>query len=457
MKTKDVKFKGAAETEAGWAGRGRWLIPLFFWAALSLPLVKHLGGGGGLPAVNVDHVVVYPADLVILLALAWVCLADLKAARGTGARPAPFGRALANIFKPDLVSWAIIASAVAVTLSLYQAPKAAATLCALLDVARLYAVYVLFRQLAAAGPRPVLVGLLAAGAAQSALCLLEFFTQNNFGLWEKPGWGGFIFTGASPAAAQLLVARGGGTFEPNVTSQFFQMTLPFAAAYFLASVGPRRRALYLAIFILTAGAMFATFSRGGWFGAALGLVVVVVAAWLKKRAVGAPTWALAAITAAGVILLLPAAGVVLARGVQGDQLSAAYRLADWRTAFAIIRDHPLLGVGRGNYLELARLYNPWALEYPVHNVYLLSWAETGIVGLAALGALLVGAFRAAARTLWRSAGCDAAFGLAALAAFAGIAVRMFVSMSFVHPFVSLTFVALAGAAAALAAGPPSRP
>jgi O-antigen ligase len=122
----------------------------------------------------------------------------------------------------------------------------------------------------------------------------------------------------------------------------------------------------------------------------------------------------------------------------------------------MIRDHPLLGVGRGNYLELARLYNPWTLEYPVHNVYLLSWAETGIIGLVALGALLVGAFRAAGRTLRGRAGYDAAFGLAALAAFAGIAVRMFVSMSFVHPFVSLTFVALAGTAAALSAGPPSR-
>jgi O-antigen ligase len=438
---------------AGWPSRRRWLLPVFFWAALSVPLVKHLGPGGGIPAVNADHVVAFPVDFIILLGLAWVILSGFKEERRTREGPAALGRALANLFKPDVISWAIAASAAAVALSLYHASKPESTLSALVDVARLYAVYVLFRQLAAAGSRPVLVGLLAAAAAHGALCLAEFFAQTNFGLWEKPGWGAFIFTGASPEAARLLIARGGGTFEPNVTSQFLQMALPFAAVYFLAAAG-RRRLPYLAVFLLAAAAMFVTFSRGGWFGAAAALAVVVAAAWLKKRAVGAPTWALAAATAAGVVLLIPAAAVILARGAQGDQLSAAYRLADWRAALAMIRDHPLLGAGKGNYLELARLYNPWTLEYPVHNVFLLSWAETGVLGLGALVALLAGAFRAAARSVRGGTGVDAAFGLAAVAAFAGVTLRMFVSMSFVHPFVSLTFVALAAAAAA-AARPPS--
>jgi O-antigen ligase len=440
---------------AGWPSRRPWLLPTFFWAALSVPLVKHLGPGGGLPAVNADHVVAYPVDFIIILALAWVFLSRFKEPPRTREGPAAFGRALADLFKPDLISWAIAASAVAVALSLYHAPRPEPTLAALVDVARLYAVYVLFRQLAAAGPRPVLVGLLVAAVAHSALCLVEFFAQNNFGLWEKPGWGAFIFTGASPEAARLLIARGGGTFEPNVTSQFLQMALPFAAICFLAAAG-RRRFLYLAIFLLAAAAMFVTFARGGWLGAAAALAVVVAATWLKKRAVGAPTWALAAMTAASVILLIPAAAVILARGAQGDQLSAAYRFADWRAAFAMIRDHPLLGVGKGNYLELARLYNPWTLEYPVHNIFLLSWAETGILGLGALVALLAGAFRAAGRAVRGSSGVGAAFGLAAFAAFAGVVLRMFVSMSFVHPFVSLTFVALAAAAAASARPPSGR-
>ncbi len=440
----------AIAVAAGWAERRPWLLPTLFWAALSLPLVKHLGRGGGLPAINADHVVVYPVDFVILLALGWVFLSSYREARRAQPAPAAVGGALAKLFKPDLISWAIAGAAVAAALSLYHAPRPAATLSALVDVGRLYAVYVLFRQLAAAGPRAVLVGLFAAAAAHGILCLLEFLAQTNFGLWEKPGWGAFVFAGVRPEAARLLIARGGGTFEPNVTSQFLQMALPFAAAYFLVAA-LRRRILYLALLLLSTAAVFVTFSRGGWFGAAAALAVVVAATWWKRREVGASTWALSALTAVGVILVIPAVAVILARGAQGDQGSAAYRLADWRTALAIIRDHPLLGGGKGNYLELARLYDPRTIDYPVHNVYLLSWAEAGILGLAALVALLTGALRAAWRVFQQDIGADAAFGLAAFAAFAGIAMRMFVSMSFVHPFVSLSFVALAAAAAARAA------
>jgi O-antigen ligase len=461
VRTTDAKFKKAAglaavSAAAGWATRRPWLMPVFFWAALSLPLVKHLGRGAGLPAVNADHVIVYPVDVIILVALVWVFLSNVKQERTVHAGAEPYRRALTNLLKPDLIAWAIIAAAAATAFSLYNAPKAAPTLCALVDVARLYAVYVVFRQLAAAGPGAVAAAVLAAAVAHSALCLIEFAAQSSFGLWEKPGWGAFIFSGASPQAARFLVARGGGTFEPNVTAQYLQMAIPFAAAYFLSAAGARRRTIYLVILLMATAAMFVTFSRGGWFGAAVALAVVVVAAWLKRREFGAPRWVVAALTALGIILLLPAAAVVLARGVQGDQLSAASRLADWRTALAMIRDHPLLGVGKGNYLELARLYNPWALEYPVHNVYLFLWAETGIVGLLALLAMLVGSFRAAVRALGDKAGYGATFGLAAVAAFAGIGARMFVSMSFVHPFVSLSFVALAGAAARLAAGPPAQ-
>lgn len=446
----------AVSAAAGWATRRPWLMPIFFWAALSLPLAKHVGRGAGLPAINADHVIAYPVDVIILIALAWVFLSNLKQERTVHAGVEPYRRALTNILKPDLISWAIIAAGAATAFSLYNAPKPAPTLCALLDVARLYAAYVVFRQLASAGPGAVASAVLAAAVAHSALCLIEFSAQSSFGLWEKPGWGAFIFSGPSPQAARFLVARGGGTFEPNVTAQYLQIAMPFAAAYFLSAAGARRRTLYLFILLLATAAMFVTFSRGGWFGAAVALAVVVVVAWLKRRDLGAPTRAVAALTALGVILLLPAAAVVLARGVQGDQLSAASRVADWRTALAMIRDHPLLGVGKGNYLELARLYNPWALEYPVHNVYLFLWAETGIVGLLAFVAMLAGSLRAAVRALGDKAGYRATFGLAAAAAFAGIAARMFVSMSFVHPFVSLSFIALAGAAARLVAGSPSQ-
>jgi O-antigen ligase len=445
----------AVSVASGAAARRPWQLAVLFWAALSLPVVKHLTPGGGLAGINADHVIVYPVDVVLALGLASVVVAAVRREPEARKGLAALGRAFGAVFKPDLISWAIFASAAAVVLSTYNAPRPLLSFVALLDVGRLYATYVVFRRLAAGGPRPVLVGLVAAAAAHAGLCLLEFAAQNHFGLWEKPGWGAFIFSGATPEASGLLLARGGGTYEPNVTAQFLQMALPFAAAYFLVAAGRGRRVGYLALLVGVAAAMLVTFSRGGWLGGALAFAVVVVFAWWNKRRLAAARWALALTTALGVGVLIPAVAVVLARGVEGDQLSAVSRLADWRTAGAMIRDHPLLGVGKGNYLDLARLYNPWALAYPVHNVFLLTLAETGVAGLAAFIALLVGAFRAAARLLRAGGPHDAAFGLASLAAFAGIVLRMFVSMSFVHPFVCLTFVALA-ASAASAAGSPRR-
>ena len=143
---------------------------------------------------------------------------------------------------------------------------------------------------------------------------------------------------------------------------------------------------------------------------------------------------------------MPAACILLARGAGGDFLSAGSRVSDWRTALEMIRDHPLLGIGKGNYVGVAPLYDRWALGFPVHNIYLLIWAETGLLGLGALISLLAGALRVAARQLRAGRPADVAFGVAAAAAFVGIAVRMLISMSFIHPFIMLTFGALAAAA-----------
>jgi O-antigen ligase len=447
----------AAAAISGWASRFKWILPALVWTALSLPFVKHLGSEGGAPAINADHVILFPVDFVLAIALAWAVLSAVKRAEGGGRDVRSVARALADLLKPDLVASAVIALAAAAILSAYNAPRPELAFIALVDLARLYAGYVLFRRLAADGPTPVAIGFLAAAAFQGALCLVEFGAQNNFGLWEKPGWGAFIFAGASPDAGGLLLARGGGTFEPNTTAQFLQMAVPFAAAYFLTAASRKARWSYLVALLLTLGGAFVTFSRGGWLGAAVALAIVVAGAWARKKSMPIRTGGLVALTIVGVALLIPAAVVMFARGAEGDQLSAASRVGDWETALAIIRDHPLIGVGRGNYLELSRLYNPWALAYPVHNIYLYMLAETGMVGFGAFLLLLYGVFRAAGRALRKAASNPytatfglagtATFGLAALGAFAGIALRMFVSMSFVHPFVFLTFVALAAAAA----------
>jgi O-antigen ligase len=78
------------------------------------------------------------------------------------------------------------------------------------------------------------------------------------------------------------------------------------------------------------------------------------------------------------------------------------------TAWAMFLDHPLLGVGAGNYTVhfdryadavgfSARDYEqPGEVHYP-HNLYLEIAAETGLVGLALFAGAIVAAFAALRR------------------------------------------------------------
>ena len=437
----------------GLAQRHRWLLPLLFWTALSLPIVKHLGRGEGLPAINADHLIVYPVDPVIFIGLVWALVSTARGRTAPRVDIKGLVAAAAKLFKPDLMAWAILAVSGATALSIFPAIFQAPAVFALLDVARIYAVYVLFRYLAARGTKPVLVGLFVVAAGQGILCVVELFAQNNFGLWQQPGWANFSVPGLTGVWKEISVARCGGTFGPNITAQFFQVVLPFGAVLFLTARKdvPAQRAKYLILLLLMIFALSATFSRGGWLGAGTAIGVLLVIASFKRKKLGAPSWSVATLIMLGAVLLLPATAVIACRNATGDSLGTATRLEEWSAAFEMIKNHPLLGAGKGNYVGITRLSQPWALRYPVHNVYLLYWAETGLVGLLSFVALLFSSFRLAARALRKNTGGNAAFGAAALAAFAGLAVRMLVSMSFIHPLVNLTFIALAGAVAAAAA------
>jgi O-antigen ligase len=54
-----------------------------------------------------------------------------------------------------------------------------------------------------------------------------------------------------------------------------------------------------------------------------------------------------------------------------------------RTSGAMVKENPISGVGLGNFIINIPKYsidNTWILQ-PVHNIYLLIFAETGLIGL----------------------------------------------------------------------------
>jgi tetratricopeptide (TPR) repeat protein len=216
------------------------------------------------------------------------------------------------------------------------------------------------------------------------------------------------------------------------------MALPFGIAV-VASQGRVRGRFAASFGVLLAELLFVavTRARGAWLGGALG-----IAAYVAIRRPALPTRTR--------LLLLPGVAVVLAAAllpgrwrardandikryepgarVVLDALDPASpvartRLGLWRRTLAVYGEHPLTGVGPGNFAVLfPRHAEPGAAADGVmsatmiprrpHNEWLERLAETGPLGLAAFAALFIAAFMSAlaiARRA-RARGADDALG-----------------------------------------------
>lgn len=260
----------------------------------------------------------------------------------------------------------------------------------------------------------LLVGLIAAGAANAIIGIYQFF-------------GG---SGALHLLINERFFRAFGTFgQPNPFGAFMGLLTPIALG---ATLGygirfwrsrreggtPHWSYLIPIIFYTVAAGLMATalimsWSRGAWLGfvAAIGivifalprrparsvlllgsLIIIIVTAWISG-------WLPASITervSSAVVDLVSASDV---RGVDitAENYALVERVAHWQAAVNMATAHPWFGVGFGNY-ETAyadyRLMN-WVLALGhAHNYYLNVFAETGIIGLMAylLMWLLIAAF-----------------------------------------------------------------
>jgi len=259
--------------------------------------------------------------------------------------------------------------------------------------------------------------------------LLGVLFQSVLGLYQN-------FTGATLGLSflgepsQLYYERPLGTIgHPNGYGAYLSATVPLALV--LLYLEGRMFYKLLAIIVLCVGVLGLIFSlsRGAWLGFLVALIFVLAFAIRKQRRnlhtalVGAGSILLILLS-----LILSQQDLITTRltNAQGQE-SAMSRVTMARGAIAMIRDHPMLGVGSNNYTLLMPEYDP--LDYAregrlviVHNIFLLIAAETGLVGLAAflwfLASLFIQAWRLAMKApndiTWLGA-VGALAGLAALA------------------------------------------
>src|SRR5690606_38752452 len=151
-----------------------------------------------------------------------------------------------------------------------------------------------------------------------------------------------------------------------------------------------------------------TFSRGGFISLGAGAALFVILRISQSQFVRELNLqrVVTALIPVGLIVGVAAVIVLTFGQATGHSAGDALRLNLWRSAVAITRDHPVLGVGPGLFGQAVREYrDPVNVDDRLgaaHSVILNTAAEDGLIGLVVLGLLAALTFRAWWR-LWRDA------------------------------------------------------
>lgn len=219
--------------------------------------------------------------------------------------------------------------------------------------------------------------------------------------------GGYLLASAVTSVYSIATGaygqngRLGVLFDPNY---FAASLLPavLVSLFLLLSRSSRRSRLFAgAVCVIDLAALLLTQSRGGLVGLGVALVAaVLVAGSLRPRVVA--------------VVLVCGAAAVGYFGFSGPSHvtsgSSSGRADEWRIAARMAENHPLSGVGLGNFSVVEPSYATQAFDIQhvryivtyqqrVHNTYLEVVAEMGIVGLLLVVGIFAGAVRSAARSL----------------------------------------------------------
>lgn len=183
-------------------------------------------------------------------------------------------------------------------------------------------------------------------------------------------------------------ATGGPGWFHNSGEFGIQMCVffPLATAFVVAMWkhwGKWQRLFFLSFPVTAVMSMIASSSRGALVGGALTLILMVARSKHRFRVL-IP----AALFVALVIAVIPPEQKARFESAGEDETSTT-RITYWKDGLEIAADHPVLGIGYGNWLPYYKTYYNPAGQLP-HNIFIEAVAEMGYTGLAAF-VLLIGA------------------------------------------------------------------
>ncbi|MBI3881360.1 MAG: O-antigen ligase family protein [Verrucomicrobia bacterium] len=225
-------------------------------------------------------------------------------------------------------------------------------------------------------PQVVSFALLAVAMGIAAYGIYQWATESNT-VW------GF----ARPAG---YAKRGSGTFIcPNHLAGFLELLAPLGLAYVVGGrIGHLAKILIAyATLVLLAG-IAVTVSRAGWIAAGAGLVVFLLAA-LREPRYRLPALLLTVALAATAVIFSMRSDYLQRRLEKISdtewESSGGIRLNIWKAAVKMWQTSPWVGVGPAHFDARFREFRPETVQprpLYVHNDYLNTLADWGVVGLA---------------------------------------------------------------------------
>lgn len=235
--------------------------------------------------------------------------------------------------------------------------------------------------------------------------------------------------------------------DPHTAALFWGTAFFVACGLWSATRGPARRS-FLVILALLFLALIASYSRGAYVAFLATFILLATRRALKRNSPNTTRRYMYALGGFLVLLLflsaaLPQTANRFFLSFDIAEGSAAARLVLWQEAIAVFLDHPIIGVGLGNFAQAHDPFLPYRAPTNAHSTYLEVAAELGIAGIAFFLFAILSARRSALR--------EARHGSAAHAAvFAGLtffAAHALFEVDLYHPanlVVFLTLLTLAG-------------
>jgi hypothetical protein len=235
----------------------------------------------------------------------------------------------------------------------------------------------------------VVAMLMVACLVESLVMITMWFTVTASTNWDLP-----IHLHAEGIGRGDFMRLGGTVGSSNFAAAYLSISIASAASVLFTDLGKIHKWLAIGVLGLGSVALVMTFSRGGWMALALSLLLICGFVW-KQRGISLKVPIAVIVILA--LLYIPFHSAISERLFGDDRGSAESRIPLMNLAFRIIEDNPVLGVGSNNFTVVMDRYLTSEFRegflFAVHNKYLLVLAETGIAGLVALLAFLIGTVR----------------------------------------------------------------